>query len=485
MSNRIQDDFEKQVVQKLLLDQGLSFSHLETVLQKAYCSQADLCDLFLEHTTNESWLLEDGIVKSGCFDVTAGAGLRVIAGEQTGFAYSDVITEAALLTAAQSAQKIIRNGQRGVWHPNLHSKDYKKLYQSTNPGEGFDALQKIKLLQEIDQYIRLKDERVVQVNAALASSWTYMLCAATDGTLAYDMRPLVRLSITVLLEANAVREQGFSGGGGRYSLDILSDPEVWQNMADQALSSAQANLMAVPAPAGTMDVVLGSGWPGVLIHEAVGHGLEGDAIRKQASAFSNKLGEQVASPMCTIVDDGTLAHKRGSLNVDDEGTPTQCTTLIENGRLVGFMHDKLSARLLKQKSTGNGRRESYAHLVLPRMTNTYLQPGSYEKSEIIQSVKKGLYAVGFNGGQVDTTSGKFVFAASEAYLIENGQITHPVKGATLIGDGPSALTRISMVGNDLRLDPGIGVCGKEGQSIEVGVGQPTIRINQLTVGGVA
>ncbi len=476
-------NLEKKLYQHLLTNNGLSLEILQKVLASAHAPGADFTDIYLESSYFESWSLEDGLVKNGSFDLGQGAGIRVNTGEQTGLAYCDVLTEPGLFLAAHHAKQIIQiptlKSPSKISHPHAKSR-----YPAIDPRLSLTSQDQVNLLKAVDQYARSKDPRITQVLATLASSQTQILILASDDTLAVDNRPLVRLSVTVILESNGQREQGFAGGGGRHALAQLLEPNTWQTLVNQAIHGADVNLQARSAPAGVMDVVLGSGWPGVLIHEAVGHGLEADFNRKMSSAFSHKMGQVIASPLCSIVDDGTLANLRGSLTLDDEGTPTHCTSLIEKGVLVGYLHDKLSARLMGQAPTGNGRRESYAHKVLPRMTNTYLQPGEHTPEEIIASIDKGLYAVNFNGGQVDITSGKFVFATSEAYFVERGKIQYPVKGATLIGDGPSALMRVSMVGNDLRLDPGIGVCGKEGQSLPVGVGQPTIRINQMVVGGV-
>jgi len=469
---------------QLLDPSGLNQSDVELALGRLSGRTIDLGELYFQRRVRESWSLEDGSVKNGNWDVDQGVGVRAVAGTGTGFAYADAITLPALLDAAASARAITRAGQHGTVRAGRTS-DVPERYTSHDPTGSGDAADRVELLRTIDAYVRSLDPRVSQVSVNLSASHEAIVVAATDGVLAGDIRPLVRLDIRVLMEHEGRREQGFSGGGGRYRLEELMEPERWQEHAAEAVRQAQVNLTAEDAPAGHMTVVLGPGWPGVLLHEAIGHGLEGDFNRKEISAFSKRIGEQVASKGCTIVDDGTLAHRRGSLNIDDEGTPAHCTTLIENGRLVGYMQDKLNARLMGVAPTGNGRRESFAHLPMPRMTNTYMLPGEHDPEAIIASVDDGVYAVNFNGGQVDITSGKFVFAASEAYRIKNGKIGAALKGATLIGNGPDVLTRVGMVGNDLALDSGVGVCGKEGQSVPVGVGQPTLRIDGLTVGGTA
>jgi TldD protein len=414
--------------------------------------------------------------------VEQGVGIRAISGEKTGFAYADEILMPALLQASGAARAIARHGQQGqvqAWRKQQPA----ALYSAEDPILALGAEDKVDLLRQVDSYTRSRDPRISQVIVSLAATYETILVAATDGTFAADIRPLVRLNVNVIAEQGGRREQGSDGGGGRFHYSELIENNSWQRMADEAVRQALVNLEAGPAPAGTMTVVLGPGWPGILLHEAVGHGLEGDFNRKGTSAFSGKLGEKVAADCVTVVDDGTIERRRGSLTVDDEGTPTEHTVLIENGVLRTYMQDKLNGRLMNMAPTGNGRRESFAHLPMPRMTNTFMLPGEFEADEIIASVDRGLYAVGFAGGQVDITSGRFVFSASEAYLLENGKISRPVKGATLIGNGPDAMTRVSMVGNDLKLDAGIGVCGKEGQSVPVGVGQPTLRIDGLTVGG--
>ena len=468
--------------QQLLAPTGLGEDDLQKTLGCLLGHAIDSGDLYFQLRQAESWSLEDGEVKQAGHAIHQGVGVRAVSGEKTGFAYSDEIVPAALLDAATAARAIARqggDGQLSVWR----SAERIKRYQPLDPLGSLGAEAKIRLLAQVDAEARHQDARVAQVMVSLTGTQDTILVAGSDGTLAGDVRPLVRLNVTVIVEAQGRREQGSAGGGGRVAYGWFLDEERALGYAREAVRLALVNLEAAPAPAGTMTVVLGPGWPGILLHEAIGHGLEGDFNRKGTSAFSGRMGERVASPLCTVVDDGTLADRRGSLNIDDEGTPTRCTTLIEGGVLKGYLQDKLNGRLMKTASTGNGRRESYAHLPLPRMTNTYLLAGASEPGEIIASVAKGLYAVNFGGGQVDITSGKFVFSASEAYLIENGRVTRPVKGATLIGNGPEVLTQVSMVGNDLRLDAGVGTCGKDGQSVPVGVGQPTLRVDALTVGG--
>ena len=444
----------------------------------------DYADLYFQVTRQESWSLEDGIVREGSFSVDQGVGVRANSGEKTGFAYSDELVLPALESAAGAARAIARQGQEKnvqAWRRS----DAVALYPMSDPTTSIDDEQKTRLLLELDAATRELDSRIEQVMISLASSQELILVAASDGTMAADVRPLIRLNVSVILEQDGQREHGYSGGGARADLSYFLDGDFPLDFAREAVRQATVQLEAQPAPAGTMPVVLGNGWPGILLHEAVGHGLEGDFNRKGLSAFSGKIGQRVASEQCTIVDDGTIANRRGSLSVDDEGIPAQNTVLIENGILRGYMQDKLNARLMGVETTGNGRRESFAHVPMPRMTNTYMLAGSHDPDEIIASVDKGLYAPNFGGGQVDITSGKFVFSASEAYLIENGKVTTPVKGAMLIGDGPEALHKISMIGNDLKLDTGVGTCGKEGQSVPVGVGQPTLKIDELTVGGTA
>ncbi len=465
----------------LLDPSGLDENRLSTVLGTLMGHAVDTADLYFQLSRQESWSLEDGIVKDGSYSVEEGVGVRAISGEKTGFAYSDEIVLPALEEATRAARAIARQGGNQTVQP-WRARSGHRLYLPVDPISALSDADKIALLQRLDAEARRLDPRIKQVMASLSALHEVILVMTSDGTLAADVRPLVRINVSVIAEQNGRREQGFSGGGGRYGLEEFTFEHARKH-AQEAVRQALVNLDAVPAPAGAMAVVLGPGWPGVLLHEAIGHGLEGDFNRKGTSAFSGRVGQRVASELCTVVDDGTLAGRRGSLNIDDEGTPTQCNTLIEKGVLRGYLQDKHNARLMGQPSTGNGRRESFAHLVMPRMTNTYMLAGPHDKDEILRSVKKGLYAVNFGGGQVDITSGKFVFSASEAYLIEDGRIGPPVKGATLIGNGPDVLTRVSMVGSDLALDEGVGVCGKEGQSVPVGVGQPTLRIDGLTVGG--
>ncbi len=445
-------------------------------------ASVDDAELYFQYARSESWALEDGIVKDGSFDIRKGVGVRVIVGEKSGFAYSDEIALAALADAGKAARSIAHSdgGKSVRVRQRLAST---ALYAADDPLTAMSATDKVALLQSIDAMARRKDSRVKQVMASINGLYEVVLVANADGLLAADVRPLVRINVSVIAERNGRREMGREGAGGRYDYAGLLKQNDPSGLVDRAVESALINLDSVAAPAGEMVVVLGPGWPGVLLHEAIGHGLEGDFCRKGVSAFAGRIGEKVAAPGVTVVDDGTLAHRRGSLNMDDEGTPTSCTTLIENGVLKGFMQDKLNAHLMGDKPTGNGRRESYAHPTLPRMTNTYMLPGPHSPQEIIKSVDKGVYAANFGGGQVDITSGKFVFSASEAYAIEGGQIGAPLKGMSLIGNGPDVLTRVTMVGNDLRLDAGIGVCGKNGQMLPVGVGQPTLRIDGVTVGG--
>lgn len=467
----------------LLEPAGLSENHLQKILGQILTRSIDSADLYFQASYAESWSLEDGIIKEGSHSIDKGVGIRAISGEKSGFAYSDEILLPALEQSAQAARSIARasgNGQLQAWHKSSAHQD---LYLPINPLKSLPEKDKLALLQRLDKEARQADPRIVQVNLSLVAVQDIVLIAASDGTYAADIRPLVRLNVSVIAEQNGQREQGYAGGGGRVSYEYFLEENRASNYVREAVHQALLNLDATPAPAGTMPVVLAAGWPGVLLHEAIGHGLEGDFNRKGSSAFTGKIGQRVAAPGCTVVDDGTLPNRRGSLNIDDEGTSTQCTVLIEDGILKNYMQDKLNAHLMGMQPTGNGRRESYACLPMPRMTNTYMLAGKHTPEEIIASVKHGLYAVNFAGGQVDITSGKFVFSACEAYLIENGRITRPVKGATLIGNGPEVLTRVSMVGNDLKLDSGVGICGKDGQSVPVGVGQPTLKIDALTVGG--
>lgn len=473
-----------QAQHHLLTPNELDIAQLPPILHGLLGHQIDYADLYFQQTCNENWMLEDGIVREGSHDIEQGVGVRAISGEKTGFAYADDLQLTALTQASRVAGAIARHGQQRQL-PAWQKTAAPVLYAAHNPLDSLAASAKVALLERVDAEARRQDPRVKQVSVSLGGNHNTILMAASDGTLAGDIRPMVRLNVHVIVEDNGRREQGSAGGGGRGGyLEFLSD-DIALGFAREAVRQALVNLDAIDAPAGSMTVVLGPGWPGVLLHEAVGHGLEGDFNRKGTSAFSGRIGEKVASEHCTVVDDGTLAGRRGSLSIDDEGTPSQCTTLIENGILTGYLQDKHNARLMGVPSTGNGRRESFAHLPMPRMTNTYMRNGQHAPAEILSSVKQGLYAVNFGGGQVDITSGKFVFSASEAYLIENGKVTRPVKGATLIGNGPEVMTHISMVGNDLKLDSGVGVCGKEGQSVPVGVGQPTLKIDELTVGGTA
>jgi TldD protein len=471
-----------QAKRVLLEPAGLDEAGLERVLGALTDHSIDEGELYFQQSRDESWSLEDGIVKDASHSIDRGVGIRALSGERTGFAYSDEIHLEALLEAARAARAIAKHGGPGrvqAWSRTAgHA-----LYPALDPISTVSDADKVAFLERIDRETRRLDPRIKQVMASLVGVHDIVLIASSDGRIAADFRPLVRLNVTVILEQDGLREQGYAGMGGRYGLaELLRSPEAL-NLPRQALQTAAVNLSAVPAPAGVMTVVLAGGWPGVMLHEAVGHPLEGDFNRKGVSAFSGRMGETVASTLCTVVDDGTLNQRRGSLNVDDEGTPTQCTTLIERGVLVGYMQDRQNARLMGMRPTGNGRRESFAHPTLPRMTNTYMLPGPHDPQEILQSVKHGLYAVNFGGGQVDTTSGKFVFSASEAYVIENGKVTTPVKGASLIGSGPEVLNRVTMLGHDLKLDAGVGSCGKEGQTVPVGVGLPTVKVEGLTVGG--
>ncbi len=469
---------------RLLDPAGLGEQQLSTTLDSVMRGGVDYADLYFQVSRQESWTLEDGIIREGSFSLDQGVGVRANAGEKTGFAYSDELVLPALEKAAGAARAIARQGQQSsvqAWQRSTAQ----PLYPRSDPTTSIDDSDKARLLQEIDAATRALDPRVEQVIVSLASSQDLVLIAASDGTMAADVRPLIRLNVSVIMHQDGQREQGYCGGGARSDLSYFVDSDRPMEFAREAVRQASVQLEAKPAPAGTMPVVLGPGWPGILLHEAVGHGLEGDFNRKGLSAFGGKVGQKVASELCTIVDDGTIENRRGSLAVDDEGTAAQKTVLVEDGILRGYMQDKLNARLMGVASTGNGRRESFAHVPMPRMTNTYMLGGQHDPGEIIASVDKGIFAPNFGGGQVDITSGKFVFSANEAYLIEKGKVTAPVKGAMLIGDGPEALHKISMVGSDLRLDAGIGTCGKEGQSVPVGVGQPTLKIDELTVGGTA
>ena len=471
------------VSQNILEPSELGIDRLDGFLDALQGKFIDAGDLYFQTSQQESWVMDDGILREGSFNIEKGVGIRAMSEEKTGFAYCDDLNGNAITQAVNNARAIVKQGQSGSHGITLANRPTPALYTSGNPIDGRRAEEKVELLKNLDAYTRSLDERIEQVIISLSGGIDHILVAATDNTLAADIRPLVRLNVTVLMCQQKRREQGSAGAGGRHAYDVFFEGDRARELAREAVRQAATNLDSVATPAGTMPVVLGPGWPGVLLHEAVGHGLEGDFNRKGTSAFSNRIGEQVASPLCTVVDDGTLPDRRGSLSIDDEGVPAQCTTLIENGILKAYMQDKMNARLMGTNSTSNGRRESFAHLPMPRMTNTYMLPGESDPDEIIASVDKGLYAVNFGGGQVDITSGRFVFSLSEAYLIENGRITAPVKGATLIGSGPEVMGKISMVGNDLELDQGVGVCGKEGQSVPVGVGQPTLKIDEITVGG--
>lgn len=476
----------EQVCDSFLDPAQLQISDLESQLAFICLPEVDYADLYFQSSTHESWLLEDGIVKEGSYNIEKGVGIRAVSGEKTGFAYSDQISKKAISEASSAARSIVRSGQASQIKLLL-PKQSSRFYGESDPLFSLSRDKKICLLKEVDVFVRALDPSVCEVTVSLNSVYEKILVAASDGTFASDIRPMVRFSCSVLIEKKGKRERGSAGGGGRFDLTYFTDTAEGEvkafSYAREALRQALVNISAVDAPAGTMPVVLGAGWPGVLLHEAVGHGLEGDFNRKGSSAYAGKIGEKVASENVSIIDDGSIEGKRGSINIDDEGTKGQRNVLIENGILKGYLQDKLNGRLMGGGSTGNGRRESYAHLPLPRMTNTFMSNGKYEHEELISSVKKGIYAPNFGGGQVDITSGKFVFSASEAYLIENGKITVPIKGATLIGNGFDAMQQISMVANNMKLDSGVGVCGKEGQSIPVGVGQPSLKIDKMTVGG--
>lgn len=462
---------------------GLDEPALIRAMGTIFNHQVDYADLYFQFTKNESWSLEEGIVKTGSFSIDQGVGVRAVAGDKTAFSYSDDISARALEDAAKATRTIGRQGEGKVKLASvIKPVENHSLYIPNDPLQTISAAEKVALLEKVEKLARAADPRIVQVMAGLAGEFDVVLVARSDGVLAADVRPLIRLSVTVIAEQDGRREMGTSGGGGRYGYVYFTD-ELISHYVNEATRSALVNLEAKPAPAGPMTVVLGSGWPGVLLHEAIGHGLEGDFNRKGSSAFSGRLGEKVAADGITVVDDGSIRNRRGSLNMDDEGNLTQRTVLIENGILKGYLQDTLNARLMNMAVTGNARRESFAHLPMPRMTNTFMLAGDRNPEEIIASVKNGLYAANFGGGQVDITNGKFVFSASEAYVIENGKLAYPVKGATLVGNGPDILKRVTMVGNDMQLDSGVGVCGKEGQSVPVGVGQPTLRIEDVTVGG--
>lgn len=477
-----------KVTQSLLAPSQLALQDLSNIFDQLSHRHLDYADLYFQLSQDENWVLEDSIIKEGGFHIDRGVGVRAVSGEKTGFAYSDQITLAGLQQCANAVKGIAQIKQGNIITPNAFNPVAPILrYQAINPLDSLTKEKKIELLHLVDRVARAEDPRVIQVSASLSSVYEEVLVVATDGTLAADIRPLVRLSISVLVEQDGKRERGGAGLGGRFGLDWFLEP--YQNeiravyFTKQAVRQALVNLSAVPAPAGLMPVVLGAGWPGVLLHEAVGHGLEGDFNRKESSLFSGKIGELVTSPLCTIVDDGTLPNRRGSITIDDEGVPGQCNVLIKEGILQGYMQDKMNAHLMGTQPTGNGRRESYAHLPLPRMTNTYMLAGKSKFDDLVASVDLGIFAPHFGGGQVDITSGKFVFSTSEAYLIEKGKITKPVKGATLIGSGIEVMQNISMVSDEVELDHGIGVCGKEGQSVPVGVGQPALKIEKITVGG--
>jgi TldD protein len=473
--------------QRLLTPCGLDVSCLQEILGRIMTRRVDYADLYFQYARSESWNLDEGMVKAGSFNIDQGVGVRALCGEKTAFAYSDDITRAALAEAAESVRAIGRTGQDAAeigGQSLLAQAAPPPLYDAADPLASLPAEAKVRLLERLESFARAADSRVCQVMAGLAGEWRVVLVAGSDGRLAADVRPMVRVSLGVIVEDGGRREQGSAGGGGRLDYTYFSDARL-RDYAEKAVRQAVINLEARPAPAGVMTVVLGPGWPGILLHEAVGHGLEGDFNRKGSSAFAGRIGERVAAPGVTVIDNGSLPNRRGSLSIDDEGQPTQATTLIENGILKGYLQDRLNACLMGVAPTGNGRRESFARLPLPRMTNTYMLAGEHAPEEIIRSVKKGIYAANFGGGQVDITSGKFVFSMSEAYLIEAGKATAPIKGATLIGNGPEALTRVALIGNDMQLDPGVGSCGKEGQSVPVGVGLPTLRLEGITVGGTS
>jgi TldD protein len=474
----------KLAEQQLLNPVGMESQDIQKTLDKLMTHDIDYADLYFEASRAESWVMEDSIIREGSHSIDQGVGVRAVSGEKTGFAYSDEIVLPALGDAAKAARAIAKSGGNGklqAWR----QQEITSLYLPDAPMNSISSEEKVSLLKKIDRLCRSKDARVKQVIAGLSGSHTAVMVASSDGTYAADMRPMVRLNINVIVEDKGKMEKGSAGGGGRLGYEYFQDDALLESYIDDAITQALTNLDAVAAPAGTMSVVLGPGWPGILLHEAIGHGLEGDFNRKGTSTFSGRIGERVATPQVTVVDDGTIANRRGSLSIDDEGVPTECTTLIENGILKNYIQDKHNARLMNMQVTGNGRRESYAHLPMPRMTNTFMLAGEHDPQEIIASVEKGIYASQFGGGQVDITNGKFVFSASQAWLIEKGKLTAPIKGATLIGNGPDVLTRVSMVGNNMELDSGVGVCGKDGQSVPVGVGQPTIRIDDLTVGGTS
>ena len=474
------------VEQRILLANDLTEQDVLNGLDVLLQHKLDYADLYFQTSAHESWVMEDGIIKDGSYNIEQGVGVRAIVGDKTGLSYSDQITANAINEAALTARSISAAGQTAK-QKAFTKVNSKAMYQDTQPIQGMSNDDKVQLLKSVDAYIRQQEPKAQNIVVSLSGVYEQVLVAASDGTWGTDVRPLIRLNCSIVLEQDGRRERGGAGAGGRteygYFLELVDGQIRYQQLADEAIRMAKVNLQSVEAPAGTMPVVLGSGWPGVLLHEAVGHGLEGDFNRKGSSNYSGKIGESVASELCTIVDNGLMEDRRGSISIDDEGVPGQYNVLIENGILKKYMQDKLNARLMGVEPTGNGRRESYAHLPMPRMTNTYMLPGESSPEEIIASVENGIYATNFAGGQVDITSGKFVFSASEAYLIENGKVTKPVKGATLIGNGPDAMSKVSMVGNDLALDKGVGVCGKDGQSVPVGVGQPTLKLDEMTVGG--
>ncbi|MCK0745610.1 metalloprotease TldD [Chromohalobacter nigrandesensis] len=480
--NALNDSALNQATSLLLAPGGLDLAALDTGLGHAMGPGIDYADLYFQRTWQESWILEDGDVKEAGYSIDGGVGVRTLTGEKTGFAYSNQISADALADTGRIAAGIARSGER-LPPQAVQTAMPTRRYADVDPLAGLSAEDKIAMLKTADRVARAADPSITQVSASLSGTYEVVMVRASDGTLAADVRPLVRFNVSVIAMRDGRRERGSAGGGGRYSMARLRDENVAERFAKEAVRQAKVNLEAVDAPAGQMPVVLGNGWPGILLHEAVGHGLEGDFNRKGSSAFAGRIGERVAAPGVTVVDDGTLSDRRGSLSVDDEGTPSQRNTLIEDGILKGYMQDKLNARLMGMAPTGNARRESYAHVTMPRMTNTCMLAGQDDPEDIVKSVKRGIYAVSFGGGQVDITSGRFVFSASEAYLIEDGKITAPVKGATLIGNGPEVMQQVSMIGHDLELDTGIGVCGKEGQGVPVGVGQPTLKIDELTVGG--
>jgi TldD protein len=471
-----------QISNKFILDPaGISHDNLSTIMNKIQNKNIDYADLYFQYSKNEFWSLEDGKVKNGSYSIDQGVGIRSVSDEKTAFTYSDDISLNALNDSLKIINSIEKQGQ-SISTPTPKKTINKSIYRNNDPIAELDSQKKIDLLEKIESIAKSIDKRVIKVSASLAAQYEVILIQNYYGQLIEDIRPLIRLSISVISELNGKREQGSSGGGGRYLLNYFTD-EILEDYAKKAVKQSLVNLDARPTPAGSMTVVLGSGWPGILLHEAIGHGLEGDFNRKGTSAFSNMMGKQVAAKGITVVDDGTIENRRGSLNIDDEGNPTQKTVLIEDGILVGYLQDTLNARLMNMPVTGNGRRESYAHSPIPRMTNTYMPNGKYDPKEIIGSVDNGLYAENFGGGQVDITSGKFVFSASEAWVIKNGKLDYPVKGATIIGNGPDILKEVSMVGNDMNLDSGVGTCGKDGQSVPVGVGQPTLKIDNIIVGG--